>query len=330
MKFKRLLVFLLIILSISELQAQQQNPYERPGICLIYTKTQKQKIIYINTKIKYWLYSSNKEKKGRITGIKDSSIIIKAKEIQIKDIRKIGSSDLTTKWKFVKSINPSINYSEVKRFEKIEEIKESWQKDTANVLSFSLNSLNCLFDQYTLEIEYQLNKKYSLGFGGGIIKANCWWNQNQALYNGTDDYNPFGYYNGWLMMMNFKRLNINKCHWYLETSLFYKYLYYDKLHFTNSFGDQNPDVEWIRSEIASEYGIKFLIGKRIYLSNHFALETIFGISFKGRFRSYITYWYNQGYEVQGYDTSWGIVHQNQFFPGIQAGLLLTFGNFRIK
>lgn len=330
MKFKRLLVFLLIILSISELQAQQQNPYERPGICLINNKTQKQKIIYINSKIYYLLYSSKGTQKGRIIGIKDNSIIIKTSEIQINDIRKINNFDLTTNWKFVNSINPAINYSKLNKCKKIEEIKESWLKDTANVLSFSLNPLNCLFNQYTLEMEYQLNKKFSIGIGGGIVRANCWWNKNHALYDGTDDNYPFGYYNGWLMSFDLKRLNINKSHWYLEINLFYKYLYFDHVHFIDSWGDPDPDVEWIRSEIDKVYGIKLLIGKRIYLSKHFAIEPVFGLSFRDKYISFITFWQNHPSENVTDDPLGVVLHENDPLPGLQAGLLLTFGNFRIK
>jgi hypothetical protein len=151
------------------------------------------------------------------------------------------------------------------------------------------------------------------------------WNGKQQLYNGTDDKYPNGVYNGWLITANLKELNTSRHHWYFQTSIFYKYLWYDHYHFTNSFGDPNPDVEWIRSEIANVTGIKFLWGKRIYVSDHFAIEPVIGCSLRFRYRSYIDWWTNSYY-----GSTWDVQHYNQFFPGLQGGLLLTFGNFKLK
>jgi hypothetical protein len=345
---------------ISELNAQQNNIYKNSGICLVNNKTDKAKIIHIDSKVKYWLYDSYKAKKGRIIGIKDSSIIIKGAEIKLNDICKIsirrGSTgpfviasvvtafvgltpifivaaiinnrnyDMTAKWHFIKSINPAFDSSKFKQFKK----NENLQNDTSSSFSFTLNPLNCLLNQYTLDIGYKTKNKYYFGVGGGIVRANCWWNQNHWLYDGTDSDFQLGFYNGWLLAMDFKRLNINKSHWYLETGLFFKYLHYDHVHFINTFGDDDPDVEWIQSQIAKVCGIKFLMGKRIYLSTHYAFEPFFGVSLRLRNLSWITYWQNHPSDNVDNDPLGIMVHSNEILPGIQAGLLLTFGNFKKK
>jgi hypothetical protein len=358
MNIKRILLFLFLILVFSELYAQYSSSFENPGICLINTKTYRSKIIHLDSKIKYWLYNSDKAEKGRILGVKDSSIIIKGKEIKLKDIRKIArrngltgplviasivsietivgtplfislailnnkAYNMTHKWQFIKSYKCGIDLPKLESFNKNEKL----QNDTFPSISFSLNPLNCIFNQCTLEANYKINNKYSIGIGSGLVYPVI---GLHGFIDGTDNDYPTGIYKGWLMMFNYKRLNFTKNHWYFEICPFYKYLYYDHYHFTNGFGDDNPDVEWIRSEIANVVGVQFLMGKRIYLDNHLALEPVFGVSFRERFRSYITYWYNEGYVQQGYNTSWGIVHENEFFPGIQIGLKLTFGNFRLN
>jgi len=367
----------MMILFTSEILAQGKPIIEKSGIHLLNNRTHELKIIHEKTRIKYWLFKSNKGKTGRIESINDSSFVVNGKEIKPDNIRKIGirnvwtipviiagaatwviplpgfslisplaivaainmnkTYDLTKKWQFVNINWPIIDSSKFEPYkeeiyfskEKIARKKEKIakrdarsQNDSARSFSFTLNLSNMLFNQYTLEMGYQLNKKISIGIGGGIVKANSWYHR---FYDGTDDNYPTGVYNGWLMNVNFKKLNISKHHWYFQTSLFYKYLWYDHIHFINTFGDQNPDVEWIRSEVTNVFGFKLMVGKKIILINHFAIEPVFGISLRERQRSYIDYWTN-GHM----DTNWGILHRNQFFPGLQGGLLLTFGNFRIK
>jgi len=354
MNFKKIVIYFLLTFIVSELLAQNKNSYEKPGICIQYLNTKEIKIIHINSKIKYWLYDSDKAKKGRIIGIKDSSVIIKDKEIKLEDIRKFGirrgttgpliiaglvtvivgltpifivstvmsnrSYDMTKKWHFIKSINPIVDSSKLEQYKKSIE-KDSILQNASSPLSFTLNPLNCIFNQCTLEMEYRLRNFFSIGIGGGLVYKNSWYH---SVYNGTDDNYPTCVYKGWLMMLNLKRLNINKSHWYFETSIFYKYLYYDHVLFDDTYPEPTPETKWIRSEIADVYGIKFLMGKRIYMANHIVLEPILGISLRERRRSFITYWSNDN------DNPWGICNKNQIFPGLQAGLLLTFGNFKKK
>lgn len=357
MNYIKIPLLLFMIFLVTELCAQHKGLYENSGICLTNSKTQRQKVIHIYSKVKYCLNRSNKASKGRIAGIKDSSIILmNGSEIKFEDIRKIGlrdgmigpiiaaslfctpvifpiifinnrNYDMVTKWRFTKSINPAIDSMSLKRYNEIVERKINSQKDSSNTFSLTLNPLNCLFNQCTLEIGYHVNNKFSIGVGGGIVYKNMWYHD---LYDGTDNDYPTGVYKGWLMTANFKSLNINKSHWYFETNLFYKYLYYDHVHFINGWGDDDPDVEWIRSEIANVYGIKILLGKRNYVSNHIALEPVFGISLRCRSRSFITFWQNHpSYNVQD-DPLGAVLHRDQILPGLHAGLLITFGNFKIN
>jgi hypothetical protein len=198
------------------------------------------------------------------------------------------------------------------------------QSDSSSRFSVSFNLFNNFFNQHTIEIDYRINQDYSIGIGGGIIKSNPWW-RDYIYYNGTDDKYPYGYYNGWMLMTNFKELNLTKSHWFFEPSFFYKYLYYEHVHFTNSGGDPNPKYEWERSEVANVYGIKLLIGKRYIITKFLALETVFGVSGRLQHREYFTFWFKY---LEG--GKWGLDEKYFAYPGIQAGLMLVFGNFKTK
>lgn len=182
--------------------------------------------------------------------------------------------------------------------------------------SVSFNLINNLFNQHTIEIGFRINNKYSIGLGGGFINSNLWWNKNQSRYSGTNEEYPFGHYDGWIAIINFKQV-LGKKHWYFQTSFFYKYIYYDHVSFTSSGGDDHPDSKWIRSEISNVYGVKLLFVKRITIINHIAIEPFLGISGRIRQREYFTF-YN----------GWGLTKQSQFFPSLQAGLMLTVGDFK--
>ncbi len=353
-----LFIFILMILSVG-INAQNLYSYEKAAIFVSNNKTQRTKEIYEKTKVKYWLYNSKVIGRGRIEKITDSSLTVKGKQIRFKDIRKIGirkngtipilvvitaltpvawfytpllfasvimqnrNFSMEKGWKFDGVFIPPVDSARIKKIAK----EDSLQNNPASMVNISLNPLNSLFNQHTLEISYQWKNKYSIGISGGIQTVGKWYH---FIYDGTDDNYPTGVYKGWSMFCNFKKMNITRNHWYFETGLSYKYLYYDHVHFINSWGDPDPDIEWIRSEIANVFGIKVEMGKRIFLTNHILLEPVFGVSLRQRRRSYITYWANEQSEHIS-DNYWGLLfHRNQIFPGIQAGLLLTFGNFKLK
>ena len=357
MKLKRIIILLLSLLLASGLNAQHKRKDEKSLICIRNIKTNFLRNIYENSKVKYWLTNSEKAEKGRIEEIKDSSIVIKGKEIKLKGIRKIGvrklgtiplatlmiiispfglfipsivavaiigkerNLDLINKWKFAGVYKPVIDSSRIKKIIK----EEKLQNESSSTVSFSINALNYIVGQYTMEAAYQ-KKNYSIGLGGGIVKSiGGFGTGKMGNLQPIDDNYPTGVYNGWLMSLNFKRLNITRNHWYCEASLFYKYLYYDHIHFSDHYSDTDLSQEWIRSEVTNVYGIKLLMGKRILTTKHFFIETILGVSLRERQRSYLTYWTN----IMGVGP-WGLYHRNQFFPGLQAGLLLTIGNFNLK
>ena len=338
--------------------AQGKNRNDIPGICLINFKNGNTKIFHLGSKVKYWLHNSQIGYKGRILGVKDSSVIIKGKEIELADISKIAprnglkgpliiASIITIpiyifplfitaailndrgyntrgNWKFVKSIKCGIDTVKIESQQKKEKLQTA---DSSTSISLSINPLNFTVKQYELEIGLQTKNKYYFGIGGGIIKSYKPWYKG---YDGTDDYYPTAVYNGWLMSLDYKRLNLTRNHWYFEANFFYKYLYYDHVKFVDGWGDEDPDVEWTRSEVANVYGIKFLMGKKLFLTKHILFESIFGISFRDRHRSFLTLWYNHESDHLT-DYQWGVLyHRDQIFPGIQAGLLLTIGNFKIK
>ncbi len=112
---------------------------------------------------------------------------------------------------------PDINAGIRNRYYK----KDSGQTLT-NTLSFKLNPFSCVFNQYSIEVGYQLGKEKYIGVEGGIIKANCWWNKGHKLYNGSDDRFPMGYYNGWLLSVHLRKMEINKQHWYTEVAPIFK------------------------------------------------------------------------------------------------------------
>ena len=361
MNIKKVIIFFILVFTISELYAQHKRINEKSAILIKKNISHKLIIIHEKEKIRYWCYNSDKSEEGRIQNINYNSIIVNGKEIKLDSIRKIGvrkgsttpliiplilitpiaffitpplialvlspniNRDLTKKWKITGTYLPVIDSSRLAHFKKIEKL----QFDTSSSFIFSLNPLNCLLNQYTLDIGYQKKHNY-LGIGGGIVKANCWWNQNHNLYDGTDNDFQLGFYNGWLLSMDYKRLNINRRHWYFETNLFFKYLYYDHVHFNNTFGDDDPDIEWIQSEIVKVYGIKFIMGKRIYKSNHFAIEPFFGASLRFRNISCITSWQNRPDDKIANDPLGILVNDIELSPGLQAGLLLTFGHFKAK
>ncbi|MFH0893619.1 MAG: hypothetical protein V2A54_04195 [Bacteroidota bacterium] len=195
------------------------------------------------------------------------------------------------------------------------------QKDSACRFRIILNPTNSLFNQHTIGIEHPINSTYSVGAGFGIFTPFCWWNPDHALYNGTDDKYPTGVYNGWMIDGSFiKNLKVKGT--FVQTTAFFKYLYYEDILFENSFGDPNPYVAWRRSEIARVFGLKYLYGYKKNIAKHLAIETFFGFSMRCRIRSYVDSWKNQGW-------SWGVQHRVQIFPGLQFGVMLSLGDFKL-
>lgn|GEM_PF-3890649 len=321
-------------------------------------------MLKLNKRVKYKTNHSRKIYRGSVLGIKDSSLIVNVTETRFDDIEDITLIKLITaplkiigvclapftsgyslallirycnpgfhsmgRWKFVTPTKTGIDTAATIRYQRKMEL-DSLLRNNSSTLFFTLNPLNSLFNQHSLEIAYQINRKYYFGIEGGIIKANCWWNDHHQLYDGTDAYYPLGYYNGWQLAIDLRRLNVTRDHWFFQVSPFYKYLSYSHVLFVNYWGDSHPWFYWIKSEKTNVLGMKFLMGKRIYFANHFTLETVFGISIRNLSKLSVNH--TTGYYIYPYKIDWRkniLIHENFMFPGVQAGLLLSIGNFKTK
>ncbi len=334
----------------------QKNTDEKvPGI---YVKKKNKKRVYkISEGTKIRCKTSNSSTiKGKIYGVKDSSIVFQNAEISVNEIKSItecngteamliafapfsgGASlilipfvnikyDFTKKWEFYYPFNTGIDSTEIKKMIKRKDT-DSIEQLSFSKFSLTLYPLNSLINQHSLELGYQLSKKIYFGIEGGYIKADCWWNNQHQLYNGTDDKNPVGYYDGWSVAFHFKILEINKHHWYFEAVPFCKFMAYDHVLLVNTFGDPNPVVKWERSENLNIYGLKLMLGRKLFVKRNFSLQTNLGVSIRKREREYYTYWTYAPYNIDSRCNQW--IHDDQIKIGIQAGLSLSLGNFKQK
>ena len=194
------------------------------------------------------------------------------------------------------------------------------QRDSSRRIIFILNPTNSLFNLHTIEVEFPLNTTYRLRAGVGSVTAFNWWNEDNGLYNGTDDKYPTGVYNGWVSSASLVRCHAERNN-YLHLNIFFKKLHYENVSFRNLVEDGDY-IRWKRTEKAHVIGVKLQEGKRKVLNHHLALEFIYGFSFRLRFRSYQTVWKPNPLVYRD--------QKVQFFPGIQLGVSLLIGNFNMQ
>ena len=163
-----------------------------------------------------------------------------------------------------------------------------FSQDTVKSLTLSYNFLKTFSNEYSLDVEYKFHKRLSIALTVGKVHDN----PDHYVYKLSSSQKDFPglVYKGFVTRasIDYYLVSTNSYGFYVGPRFLYKYLYYNKMSFIDSWGDQGSNT-YIRNEIANMYGFDLVFGWNFYMGNtdnpvdfYLNLNGGFGIRYRHR------------------------------------------------